>query len=125
MLRKIRREAGGDLSMTDRELRIRAWELYMGAVYCPPPAGAIDTLADMPDFLNDMGAAWGLTQRLREPRGSRYATVSLVDRGGAFLCTVLFDFSEGDFYQVFDKSAERAITRAFIMAMEGEADISS
>ena len=96
------------MAMTDEELQAKAAEL-MGVKKL---RGFL-----LPDYTNDMSAAWTLVEKLKYPNSVWYATVSLVDHTTNYLCSVIYENAEGGIFQVWDNPAPRAITRAFIMAM--------
>jgi len=112
------------VAMEDSELNSMAWTM----LYTEKPwkhfanAGGIvhinGTDVSIPDYANDMSAAWTLVEKLKHPDSVWYATVSLSDHTTTYLCSVIYEYAEGSIFQVWDKSASRAITCAFIMAME-------
>jgi len=123
------------LAMTDDQLRIKAAEL-MGWTECyvdrGEPFGVVPELYTgypyseiLPDYPNDIDAAWTLWERLDEegmyvmlrsgsvcPNGDyKRETTALIWRDGLDSIDVVDS-------EIAVKSAPRAITRAFIMAME-------
>jgi len=106
------------LVMTGEELRIRAWELHTGNVYVPSEPSAVDSLADIPDFPNDIAAAWELV----DAKGNL-----TLDVGGDDV-RATFDWAsvdaDADIVELrrgnepWLVTTARAITRAFILAME-------
>ena len=119
------------LALTDSDLRIEVAKLTGATDFAYNPydenriqaywpendKGNGEGWREIPDYPNDIAAAWELVDRLRHPGNQWYATVSLVDNTTNYLCSVIFDYAEGSTYQINDKSAPRAITRAFILAM--------
>ena len=134
------------MAMTDEELRIKAAELMGWEYYCRasditghddrglcgnPPGGWTDAngeredcLYELPDYPNDIAAAWELWEFLKRANPS--------DRCGFawFFYRLVDDTPCGDIWadqplgsleDVFFKYlSPRAITRAFILAMEAE-----
>ena len=119
------------MAMTDEELRIRAAELdgfeFVGRTGWDNP-GSSEWMShpwvrdntgfrNVPDYPNDIAAAWGLVERLQEMW--LYPEVQNVGLHG-YLWNVWLDFpGETDSALVAqDENVKRAITKAFILAME-------
>ena len=119
------------MTMSDNELRIRAAELLGAKTTMPLPAvltwkqGAIigqwedkergDIWREVPDYPNDIKAAWKLAEKAR---------LSVIWENGEWWVGQTASSLGGDWWfetpVICDAQASRAITRAFILAMEKE-----
>ena len=122
--------------MTDEEKRIKAAELMgwrrlhvategclSGSLVGTPQRWLTDVDMGVPNYLNDIAAAWELVERLQrfQGDGGPRREVELSSDVGRWQCCIGIEgWPCEPHVVVLEMTAPRAITTAFILAMEGE-----